>query len=85
MIWVLKIDDDLSNLRLLHLPLIDWVNSIVHCVCLNGFWVLWGVEKPEEFLSDASAMAVGDFFGAMILLLGLALVLKLKNRISLAD
>ena len=82
---LLTIDDDLSNLRLLHLPLIDLANSVCHGLVHNAFWIFWGVEKPSDFLSHATAMTVGDFFGSLIVLLGLSLVLKLKNKFNLTD
>ena len=79
---ILKIDQDLSNIRFLHLPLIDLANSICLGFIQNGHWVFWGMEEYDEFLTKASATAFGDFFGSMILLLGWAIFLKTKHKIT---
>ena len=79
---LLKIDQDLSNIRLLHLPLIDLANSVCLGLVQNGHRVFWGLEDNNSFLTKVSATALGDFLGSMILLLGWAIFLMTKHKIT---
>ena len=73
---LLKIEDDLSNLKFIHVPVIDLVNTVFHSLVLNGLWVWFSVDPLSDFLWHAAAMSLGDFVGSMILLLGLTVFLK---------
>ena len=76
---LLHIQDDLSNLRLLQLPVIDLFSTLCHGFVVNVFFILCGLSTGPNLLMRATGMAVGDFVGGMILLVGLAIVLKLSE------
>lgn len=71
---LLKLNENLTNLRLMHLPLIDLASTLSHGFVVNGFFVSYGLPIGTDFLLRATAMAVGDFVGGMILLVGFAIV-----------
>ena len=76
---LLRIEDDLSNLRLLQLPVIDLFSTLCHGFVVNVFFILCNLSTGPDLLLRATGMAVGDFVGGMILLVGLAIVLKLTE------
>ena len=76
---LLNIDDDLLNLRLLHVPVIDLVSTVCHGLAVNGLFVWLGMPLQEEFITRALAMSVGDFFGGLILVLALVFGLKMYD------
>ena len=76
---LLRIEDDLSNLSLLQLPVIDFFSTLCHGFVVNVFFLLCNLSAGPDLLLRATGMAVGDFVGGMILLVGLALVLKLSE------
>ena len=76
---LLRIEDDLSNLSLLQLPVIDLFSTLCHGFVVNVFFMLCNLSTGPDLLLRATGMAVGDFVGGMILLVGLALVLKLSE------
>ncbi len=62
---LLGLRSDLSNLRFLHLPLLDLVTTAVHGAAVNGYFIAAGL-KSENFLGNALAMITGDFMGCLL-------------------
>ena len=73
---LLNIQPDLRNLRLLHLPVIDLFSTLFHGFVLNTYLITLHMDVGKGLLTRATAMAVGDFNGGLILLLSLAVILK---------
>ena len=73
---LLKIQPDLKNLRLLHLPVIDLFSTLFHGFVLNAYLITLHMDVGKDLLTRATAMAVGDFNGGLILLLSLAAFIK---------
>jgi hypothetical protein len=44
---LMGIHSDLSNLKILHLPVLDLVTTLLHAVLTNSFFVLGGVEDNQ--------------------------------------
>ena len=76
---LLGIDDDIRNLRFIHIPIIDLCATLVHGVAVNGFFALDQLSMDKDFFTRAFAMSVGDFLGSLILLLSLAVLAKLYD------
>lgn len=77
---VLDLDDDIRNLRLIHIPFIDLCATLVHGVVVNGFFALNELPMGKDLLTRALAMSVGDFLGSLILLLSFAMLAKLFDQ-----
>jgi hypothetical protein len=75
----LGIDDDIRNLRFIHIPLIDLCATLVHGVVVNAFFMLKHLQTDQDFFTRAFAMSVGDFVGSLILLLSFAVLAKLYD------
>lgn len=68
---VLNISEDLSNLKLIHLPFIDLAATFAQALCLYVF-LLWQQQIEESnFLSLIIIQITGNFIGGMIFMLGL--------------
>ena len=67
---------DLSNLKLLQLPVLDLVTTLFHAVLTNSFFVLAGLKKINEWNVNTLAMMVGDYLGSLCLMLVLFLALQ---------
>lgn len=84
---LLRISPDLSNLRLLHLPVIDLFSTLCHGFVVNAFFIICNLNTGPDLLMRATAMAVGDFVGGMILLVTFAVTVKiyqpLRSRIGI--
>lgn len=76
MMQVLSIQTDLSNLKILHLPIIDFVAASLHGIVVNAFYILLGMTTLQDLGLRAAAMAFGDFLGGLVLLLSYALIAK---------
>ncbi len=76
---VLGIDEDIRNLRFIHIPIIDLCATLVHGMLVNGFFALNQVQMDKDFLTRALAMSVGDFLGSLILLLSFAVLARLYD------
>ena len=76
---VLGIDDDIRNLRFIHIPLIDLCATLVHGAVVNAFFMLKHLQVDQDFFTRAFAMSVGDFLGSLILLLSFAVLAKLYD------
>jgi hypothetical protein len=76
---MLGIDDDMRNLRFVHIPIIDLCATLVHGTAVNGFFALNHLEVDQDFFTRALAMSVGDFVGSLILLLSFAVLAKLYD------
>lgn len=76
---VLGIDDDIRNMRFVHIPIIDLCATLVHGAAVNGFFALKHLEVDQDFFTRAFAMSVGDFLGSLILLLSFAMLAKLYD------
>jgi uncharacterized membrane protein YwzB len=75
----LKIDNDLSNLKFIHLPIIDLLNTLVIGLAHNAFLLSWQVINIADFWVRSSAMAFGNFTGSMVVLLSLTLLLRFNK------
>lgn len=75
----LGIDDDIRNMRFVHIPIIDLCATLVHGAAVNGFFALKHLEVDQDFFTRAFAMSVGDFLGSLILLLSFAMLAKLYD------
>lgn len=76
---MLGIDNDIRNLRFIHIPIIDLCATLVHGMVVNGFFALNQLPMDKDFITRAFAMSVGDFFGSLILLLSFAMLAKLYD------
>ncbi len=76
---VLGIDNDILNIRLIHIPIIDLCATLVHGAVVNGFFALNHLQVDKDFFTRAFAMSVGDFVGSLILLLGFAVLARLYD------
>lgn len=76
----LGIDDNISNLRFIHIPLIDLCATLVHGMVVNGFFAVYQLPMGKDFLTRALAMSVGDFLGSLILLLSFAVLARLFDH-----
>jgi hypothetical protein len=76
---LLGIDNDIRNLRFIHIPIIDLCATLVHGVVVNGFFALKNLAVDQDFFTRAFAMSVGDFLGSLILLLSFAVLAKLYD------
>lgn len=76
---LLDIDEDIHNIRFVHIPIIDLCATLVHGVVVNGFFALDQLSVDKDFLTRAFAMSVGDFLGSLILLLSFAVLAKLYD------
>ncbi|WP_341685147.1 hypothetical protein [Limnohabitans sp.] len=73
---------DLSNLKLLQLPLLDLVTILLHAVTTNTYFVLAGLKKINDWNMNTLAMMVGDYLGSLSLMLLLFIVLQWLPRRS---
>ena len=74
----LGVDRNLKNLKLIHLPLIDLLTTALHALVTNGFFVVSGLKKIDEWGVNTLAMMFGDFLGSLTMMLVLFLVLKIR-------
>lgn len=79
---VLKLDGHLSNIRFIHLPLIDLFTTFCHGFTTNVFFVFMGM-KNDDLISNALAMMVGDYIGSFIILTMLWIVIIGRNRLAI--
>jgi hypothetical protein len=80
---ILGINNDLSNLRFMHLPLLDLVTTTGHSFVTNAYFIADGMKVNQEFISNALGMALGDFIGGFIMMMLLLTVLKIKQQVQL--
>lgn len=78
---IFKISSDLTNLRLIHLPLIDLFTSVFHGLVANVFYFVAGI-KNEILICDVVAMMVGDFLGNFIMMMTLFIAIKVFELID---
>jgi hypothetical protein len=76
---ILNIHNDLSNLRLMHLPLIDLITTTGHSFVTNAYFIADGMKVNEEFISNALGMAFGDFTGSFVMMMMLLGAIKIKQ------
>ncbi len=76
---LLGIDNDIRNLRFIHIPIIDLCATLVHGAVVNGFFALKHLAVDQDFFTRAFAMSVGDFLGSLILLMSFAMLAKLYD------
>lgn len=77
---LLGISSNLNNLKLLHLPVLDLITTLLHAVLTTGFFVLAGLKNSSDWGLNALAMMVGDYLGSLMLMLMLFLVLQWLPR-----
>ncbi len=77
---ILGINNDLSNLRFMHLPLLDLITTTGHSFITNAYFIADGMKVNEEFINNALGMAFGDFTGSFIMMMLLFGVLQIKHN-----
>ena len=80
--WLLNIRTDLNNLKLLHLPVMDFITTLLHSVLTNSFFVLQGLKTIADWNRNTLAMMVGDYLGGLCLMLVLFIALQWWPRNS---
>jgi len=76
---ILNISADLSNLKLIHLPVIDLAATFAQALCLYVF-LLWQQQIEElQFLSLLITQITGNFIGGMIFMLGLMFAFNFRK------
>jgi len=79
---VLGIKTDLSNLRFIHLPLLDVITTVGHSFVTNAYFLADGLKVNEEYLGNALGMAFGDFTGSFIMMMSLFIGLQIKKQVQ---
>lgn len=77
---MLDINSDLSNLRFIHLPLLDLITTTGHSFVTNAYFIADGMKINEEYLGNALGMAFGDFTGSFIMMMCLFFGLQIKKQ-----
>ena len=77
---LLHIRADLTNLKLLHLPILDLITTLLHAVLTNSFFVLAGLKQVDDWDTNTLAMMVGDYLGSLCLMVILFLALQWLPR-----
>lgn len=80
----LQINSDLSNLRFIHLPILDLVTTTGHSFVTNAYFIADGMKVTGEYLGNAFAMALGDFTGSFIMMMLLWIAIKMKYRVRVS-
>lgn len=78
---LLRVDKDLSNLRWMHLPVMDLITTALHGSVVNFYFIASGM-KADHLIDNALAMMFGDFVGSFIILMCMLLGLKVIGRIK---
>jgi hypothetical protein len=73
---LMDIRSDLSNLKLMHLPVLDLVTTLLHAVLTNSFFVLAGLKKISDWNTNTLAMMLGDYLGSLCLMFVLFMALQ---------
>jgi hypothetical protein len=76
---IMGINSDLSNLRFMHLPLLDLMTTTGHSFVTNAYFVADGMKVNQEFISNALGMAFGDFTGSFIMMMLLFGATKIRQ------
>jgi hypothetical protein len=74
---------DLSNLQLIHLPIMTLATTLVHGL-LTNLYFQWAGMKEGDWLANSLAMMLGDFTGTFVVLLGLWAVLAVYKPFAKA-
>jgi hypothetical protein len=77
---LMGIRSDLGNLKLLQLPVIDLVTTLLHAALTNSFFVLAGLKAVTDWNINTLAMMVGDYLGSLCLMVILFLTLQWLPR-----
>jgi hypothetical protein len=77
----LGIDDDLSNLKFIHLPLMDLITTLIHSLTTNTYLIFAGITS-EHFWGNSFAMMAGDYVGCFIILTFLFLGVRIKKKLQ---
>jgi hypothetical protein len=77
---VLQINNDLSNLRFIHLPVLDLITTTTHSFVTNAYFISNGMKINEEYIGNALGMGLGDFIGSFILMMSLLAAIKVKKQ-----
>ena len=78
-IKILGINNDLSNLRFMHLPLLDLITTTGHSFVTNAYFIADGMKVNEGFIGNALGMALGDFTGSFVMMMLLFGALQIKH------
>jgi hypothetical protein len=79
---ILGINSDLSNLRFMHLPLLDLITTTGHSFATNAYFIADGMKVTQEFVTNALGMALGDFIGSFIMMMLLLGAIRSINLIK---
>ena len=77
---LMGIRSDLGNMKLLQLPVIDLVTTLLHAALTNSFFVLAGLKAVNDWNINTLAMMVGDYLGSLCLMVILFLTLQWLPR-----
>ncbi len=77
---LLHIRADMTNLKLLHLPPLDLITTLLHAALTNSFFVLAGLKHSSDWNQNTLAMMVGDYLGSLCLMVILFLALQWLPR-----
>ena len=76
---ILNISANLSNLKLIHIPIIDLSATFAQALCLYVF-LLWQRKIEElQFLSLLITQITGNYIGGMIFMLGLMFAFNFRK------
>lgn len=80
-----RIGLDLQKLSFSRLLILDAIGSVLHGWLMNLYWVGLGVRDAADLPLAAWGMAMGDFMGSGLILLGLAIALRwspMRHRLN---
>lgn len=77
---IFKISEDLSNLKLIHLPFIDLMATFSQAFFYFSFLYLVKIVDKSNLLPWFIAQMTGNFLGGMFFMFALMLLLQINNR-----
>jgi hypothetical protein len=77
----LGIQRNLSNLRFVHLPLLDLAGTACHVLVLNAFAWWLHLLGQHDVLNHLMAQGVGNFLGGLIFMLFLTMMVSVNKKI----
>lgn len=75
--WLLRIDENLSSLKPMHLPFLAIAASVTAPLAFNSQFIATGLKQHETFLHNLTAMALGDFLGCLVVLIIMRVVIAI--------
>jgi hypothetical protein len=77
---ILKISEDLSNLKLIHLPLIDLLATFSQAFFYYYFLYLVNIVEKSDLLPRFISQMTGNFLGGMLFMFAFMFILQLSKR-----